>query len=266
MSSTVPEVSGVVQRAGFDLWMRENGGVRRGVAVVSVLLAFGGCSSDARPGASPADSTSSATDKASPTSTPTVEEPLPCVPGVQPFAGPAADVFGPEQVMAAYCLLAGLAEEQASTTLALPIPEQAPRDLERLRRLLTGAAAGGWEQLVADRAVGDVAATKRVNGLTLHDVRRVPAGYARADDGPFVFGTRVGPAEAELARGGEALALTFTVDTALVLEEDGDDSGRHSMLPVTREATYVLVPRGAGWAIADWDAEFRHGQVRLATG
>ena len=238
--------------------------MRKAMAVVGLLLVCGGCSGD-RTDPDRVASSAPASTAASSGST-TVEEPLPCVPGVEPFTGPAAETFGPERVMEAYCLLAGLVDEQTSTSLALPIPEQDPRDLRQVERLLSDAAATGWDRLVAGRAAGDAAATARVDGLTLHDVRRVLVGFARAGAGTDGFGTQVGPATARVARGEEALALSFTVETALVLEEDGDDSGRHSLLPVTRDATYVLVPRDDGWLIDDWDARFRRGAVRLASG
>ena len=224
-------------------------------AVAALLLVASGCSTtEPEPAAEPTPSNAE---------TPT-SEPLPCVPGTEPFTGPAADTFGAEQVMAAYCMLAALAEEQERTTLALPVPEQQARDVNRLRKILTPDATGQWGEWMRERAG---AGPSPIDGLTLHDVRRPPAGYQRADDGPYVFGTQVGPATAEPARGGDALGLTFQLDTGLVLEEDGDDTGRHSLLPVTRRATYVLVPTvDDGWLIDEWRAEFEHGQVRLVSG
>lgn len=194
-------------------------------------------------------------------SSPAVDEPLPCVPGTEPFTGEAADRFGADQVMAAYCMLADLAFEQERTSLALAVPEQKPRDLRSVEAMLTPAARTRWKVLVAHRAGSPESA---VDGLTLHDVRRVPRGYQRADDRPYVYGTRIGPATAAVTRA--MLELSFDLETGLVLEEQGDDDGRHSLLPVTRRGTYWLVPDGDGWLIADWDVAFEHGQVRLVTG
>ena len=226
----------------------------RTMVMVTVLLV-------AAPACSAEQATEPAPDPTPTASTPAVDEPLPCVPGTEPFTGPAADEFGAEGVMAAYCMLADLAFEQEKTSLALPVPEQKPRDLDSVRALLSQEAAKRWPALVRARAQG--ASTSEIDGLTLHDVRRVPAGYQRADDGPYVFGTTIGPATAAVQ--GEALRLTFTLDTGLVLEERGDDSGRHSLLPVTRTGSYVLVPDGDGWLIDDWEATFEHGQVRLVS-
>lgn len=232
----------------------------------ALLLALGACSSG--PGAAedptPTAASESPGTPAGTSSPTTAEEPLPCVPGVGPFTGPAADEHGADEVMAAYCLLVELVEEQEGTTLSLPIPEQRPRDLMGVAELLTPRARREWERQVRLRAAGDADATARVNGLTLHDVREVPRGYQRADDGPYVFGTQVGPATAELVDRG--VRLTFTMDTGLVLEEAGDDAGRHSLLPVTRRASYVLVRHGDRWLVDDWEAEFERGPVRLVGG
>lgn len=217
--------------------------LRTALATTLLALALAACGGEAtRPEADPAPSRT-------PTASPTSEAPLPCVPGAEPFVGPAADAFGAERVMAAYCQLADLAAEQAGTSLALPIPEQEARDLRGIRAILTGRAARQRDDLT---------------GLALHDVRRVPQGYRRADDGPYVYGTTVGPATAEVE--GRALVLTFALATGLVLEERGDDTGRHSLLPVTREGRYVLVPDGDGWLVDDWEVSFERGQVRLVTG
>ncbi|MDZ5660657.1 hypothetical protein SFC79_02675 [Nocardioides sp. S-58] len=221
--------------------------MRGAVLGAALVVALAACGGEPEQRAEPEP-----TPSAGPATTEAVDEPLPCVPGAEPFTGPAADEFGAEQVMAAYCMLADLAFAQERTSLALPVPEQDERDLRSVRAVLTTSALERWRER-AD-----------VDGLTLHDVRRVPRGYQRADDGPFVYGTTVGPATAR--REGDALSLSFALETGLVLEERGDDTGRHSLLPVTRDATYVLVPVGGGWKVADWEAKFTHGPVRLVSG
>lgn len=200
----------------------------------------------------------------SPATAPTSEPALPCVPGAEPFTGAAAETFGAESVMEAYCMLAGLAEEQGRTSLALLVPEQEARDVDALREVLTPDPGRPWKDWMRQRTI---AVRSPIDGLTLHDVRRPPPGYQRADDGPYVFGTEVGPAAAEVARGGAALRLTFELDTGLVLEKKGDHDGRHLLLPVTRRGDYVLVPaEGGGWLVDEWLAQFEHGAVRLVSG
>jgi len=228
-----------------------------------VGMALGGCSADEQ---APEARESSAESSAVEPSEAPADDPLPCVPGAEPFTGPAADQFGAERVMAAYCMLAEQVERQERTSLTRLVPAQQVKDVVALRRLLTPHAAAGWAGLARARAAGDPRATVRINGLTLHDVREAPPGYVGADDGPYVFGTQVGAATAAVVPDGSALELTFTMRTGVVLEERGDASGRHSLLPVTRGATYVLVPDGDGWLIDDWEATFEHGAPQLVSG
>ena len=228
-------------------------------AAVMACLVLGatGCASAEDAGGTATPSPSAPTSEAT-------SEPLPCVPGAEPFSGAAAETFGQERVMEAYCMLAGLAEEQGRTSLALLVPEQKSRDVDALRELLTPEAARRWRDWMQERAT---AGRSPIDGLKLHDVRRPPPGYQRADDGPYVYGTQVGPATAEVARGGTALRLTFQLDTGLVLEKKGDDDGRHLLLPVTRRGSYVLVlEEGGGWLVDEWSSEFEHGAVQLVSG
>jgi len=217
-------------------------------ALALVLAGCGGTSVESSAAPTPTAS-STAFSTASSTDSPPADAPLPCVPGAEPFTGPAAAEFGAERVMVAYCMLADLAREQTQTSLALPVPERDARDLRGVRAILTEAARRKHDDLT---------------GLTLHDVGRAPRGYRRADDRPHVFGTTVGPATADLENG--ALVLTFDLRTGLVLEKRGDDSGRHLLLPVTRAGRYVLVPDGDGWLVDDWVASFEHGRVQLVSG
>lgn len=234
--------------------------MRMGAVTLLVMVALlGGCA---------AEGTSHDADaRVAPPSSATVidEEPLPCVPGIEPFTGPAAEVFGPEPVMSAYCWLVELATEQVTTTLSRPVGQQREADLLALASHLTAGAARGWAALVRARAAGSASAARRVDGLTVHDVRVVPAGYATEPDGPHLHGTRTLPGSARPVRGGAALEVTFDVETGVVLRRRGDDSGQHSLLPVTRTASYVLVPDGDGWLIDEWHADFEHGQVRLVS-
>ena len=252
--------------------------VAAGVPVLTALvLALGACATEKRSAGDASEATSSGSVAPSdppgsdlpgsdlPSVEPSAgEESLPCVPGAEPFTGPAAEKHGAERVMAAYCMLADLVERQRTTSLALPVPEQQTRDLARLAKVLTPRVRQDWDRVVRARVAGEPTATERVNGLTLHDVAEVPRGYRRADDLPHLFGTRVGPAEAAIV-GRDALGLTFAVETNLVLERLDDDSGRHSLLPVTRRGTYVLVARGDRWLVDDWEVLFERGPVEVVT-
>ena len=89
----------------------------------------------------------------SPATASTSEPALPCVPGAEPFTGPAAETFGAERVMEAYCMLAGLAEEQGRTSLALLVPEQEARDVDALREVLTPDPGRPWKDWTRQRTI-----------------------------------------------------------------------------------------------------------------
>lgn len=234
--------------------------------LVSVVLAcdvLAGCSDgDSRPQADPPATSATSATSASATPSPSTE--LPCVPGVEPFSGPAAERFGADAVMAAYCAVAELSRETAFTNLLVPGPRRV-RDFALVRPWLTPEARRTWDTAVrAALATGEAAAEARVDALTLHDVRRVPDGYLLADDPPPAFGTTVGPAEASV-RGSE-LTLALDVSTGLVLERRGEPDGSHSLWPWTKRMTVAMVERGNQWLVDDWRATWSQGQVRLATG
>lgn len=198
---------------------------------------------------------------------PAQDEVLPCVPGVQPFTGEAADELGADRVMAAYCGIVEFIRDDAFTSLVVPGPERSVGDYAFVREHLSAPARRRWDEAVRQYlASADPRSFRTVNGLTLHDVPDVPDGYLIPPSGPYSYGTQIGPAQAALARDG-SLTLRLEVTTGVVLEEEGDDSGRHSLLPVTRRVAYGLVPasRGDGWLIDDWRATYDSGTVRLAT-
>lgn len=207
------------------------------------------------PGAAPAP-TASASD-----------DPLPCVPGAEPFTGEAADALGAEAVMTAYCRLAELTLEHGFTSLVVPDQPRTVRDYAFVRPHLSPPARRRWDAAVQEYvASGDPRASGTIDGLTLHEVA-VPSGYLVPPEGPYSYGTEVGPARATLTGDG-SLALALEVRSAIVLEEKGDDSGRHSLLPVTRQLTYELVPGGVAdeWLVDRWRATTRTGEVRIVTG
>lgn len=228
--------------------------------LVSVVLTCGvlaGCSDgESRPEADPPATSASAT--------PSASADLPCVPGIEPFSGPAVERFGADAVMAAYCAVADLSRETAFTNLLVPGPHKV-RDFALVRPWLSPGGRRTWDADVrAALATGDAAAESRVDALTLHDVRRVPDGYLLADDPPPAFGTTVGPANASVR--GSRLTLELDVSTGLVLERRGEPDGSHSLWPWTKRMTVTMVQRGDQWLVEDWRATWSQGQVRLASG
>ena len=234
--------------------------------LASLLLVTGalaGCSSDEpNPKADSPASSTAATPSA--TTSPSPTDALPCVPGVEPFTGPAADQFGPDAVMAAYCGVAELSRETAFTSLLVPGPHRA-KDFDLVRPWLSSAGRRRWDDAVRGTlATGEPKAEAIVDALTLHDVRRVPAGYALADDPPAAFGTAVGSAEATVR--GPGLELVLEVSTGIVLERRGDENGSHSLWPWTKRLVVTLVPSDDQWLLDRWRATWSRGQVRLASG
>ena len=192
---------------------------------------------------------------------PAAETPLPCVAGVETV--PGAGEVAPEEAMAAYCVVADLVRTHGFTDAVRP-GAVTRKDLAAVRPLLTARARQRWDADVAawlerqDRAAGE-----RIDALVLHDVSAVPGGYVL--DAPWIHGTEVGEPSVRQAPEGR-LELRVPSTSGVVLAREDDDSGRHSVLPVTRDATYVLVPDGDGWLVDDWTAEISYGEPRLVSG
>ncbi|MDN4174238.1 hypothetical protein QWY28_14840 [Nocardioides sp. SOB77] len=245
-----------------------------GLAVAVVVLAgCGGGGDEPRPAA---DGSAPASEQPEPpeqseqseqSEPPAEEEPLPCVPGVEPFTGPAADRFGAESVMAAYCTLAELSLEHAFTDLIVPAQGRSARAYAGPRPVLTPAARARWDaDVAAYLRAGDGAAHDRIDALVLTDVVDVPKGFRLADDPPPAIGDEVG-ARAVASVVGERLRLAVPVRTGIVLERRGDDSGRHLLLPVTKRLSVDLERTGSGrWLVADWSARWSRGRVQLVFG
>ena len=240
----------------------------RALLVAAAVVAGQGCG-PAQPGSGAAPTSSPTPSQASQAAA--SEDPLPCVPGVDPFTGPAAEEFGADRVMAAYCDLVELSLGPGLTSLVVPAQGRTAADYDVVRTHLTPTARRRWRALVREYlATGDPDAWARINALTVHDVRDVPRGYEIPVTGPYFFGSAAGPATAQVERagGGEPrLVLALTVETGIVLEETGAAGGRHSLLPLTRELRYELVPGdGDRWWVDAWGATWRTGRVRLVSG
>ena len=207
------------------------------------------------------DSADERTSTPSAPTSPAVEAPLPCVAGVEtvpPTAGAT-----PEEAMAAYCVVADLVRAHGFTDAVRP-GRATRRDLAAVRPLLTPQGRQRWDADVAawlERE--DLRAGGRLDALVLHDVTAVPRGYVL--DAPWIHGTEVGEPSVREAPGG-GLELRVPSTSGVVLARRDDDSGRHSVLPVTRDATYVLVPDGDGWLVDEWAAEISYGEPRLVSG
>lgn len=229
------------------------------ILIMLVALALAGCTSD-----EPDTEAGTPVTTPTPATTPSPTEALPCVPGVAPFTGAAADRFGAEAVMAAYCEVAELSRQTAFTALLVPGPHRA-KDFALVRPWLSSAGRRSWDAAVQRTlATREAKAEALVDALTLHDVSRVPPGYALADDPPPAFGTTVGPAKAKVR--GSVLELALEVSTGLVLERRGEENGSHSLWPWTKRLVVTMVPQGDRWLVEEWRAAWSQGAVRLASG
>ncbi len=228
---------------------------------VAVLVTCSSCAAE-NPSVEPsavASSTSSGT---------AAPSPLPCVPGAEPFTGPAAEELGADRVMAAYCSVADFVLDHAFTSLALPGGGGSTADYAFVREHLSPSGRHRWDAAVRRfLESGDQRAAAVIDALTLHAFGSAPAGFEIPTEGPYAYGTEVGPAEAVVRRGG--LTIGIEVSTELVLEERGDDSGRHSLLALDRTLAVRLVPApddSDRWLVDRWRGTTATGKVRLATG
>lgn len=227
-----------------------------------IMLLLGACGSPQ--GGVPAETAGASPPAGTATGEATDEPEVPCVAGVSEVAG-TRDAAA----MDAFCTVADLVRHQVFSRAFLPGEAPVPADYAGVEPYLTDAAVRRWDEAVAAwidrraRWAGDL-----LSGLVLHDATgEVPDGYVIDPDGPYSLETAV---DAPRATSGESggLSLRVTVTSHLVLDEQADDSDRHSLLPVTREATYTLVPSGpgGGWLLDDWQARDTYGRVRLVTG
>ena len=229
------------------------------VVLLASVVAVGGCAAEG-----PAGDVSAQRSAASPTrsSDQPGDEPLACVAGARPFSGAAADRFGADGVMAAYCSVAELSLETAFGDLLVPGP-RGVGEFGLVEPWLSERGRREWSHAVRGALDGDASAARRVDALALHSVEGVPDGFQLADDPPPAFGTAVGPGEAGVR--GDRLHLRFDVTTGIVLERAGDHEGQHLLWPWTKRVRFVLSPTADGWLVDDWSATWSQGEVTLVT-
>ncbi|WP_322936746.1 hypothetical protein [Nocardioides bizhenqiangii] len=231
-----------------------------GTVLLASVAALTGCTDEET-----AKEPSAQTSSTSPTETSeeSEDEPLSCVARARPFSGAAADRFGAETVMAAYCSVAELSLETAFGDLLVPGPHRAG-EFEIVEPWLSERGQRVWSRAVRGALEGDAAAERRVDALTLHSVAGVPDRFQLADDPPPAFGTEVGPGEAGLR--GDRLLLSFDVTTGIVLERAGDDQGQHLLWSWTKHVRFVVSRSADGWLVDDWSATWSRGDVAIVTG
>lgn len=249
------------------------------VLAVTALLALTGCSGDDKTPdtASTPSGSSSATD--SPTSTPTTPAPTvtngpdgryeTCDARTTPFTGAAADTFGADKVMNAYCTYAQISVEQ---TFLDNLMRSAPEDLtyadfQFWEQYMTADALASWKASVKKSLTNDSAseeADASVLALTYYDV--FPGSEYSFTEDVAVRNRKFSLAKiaVDTAQSEARLALTFTVSGDFNVVKDGTDEAY--LYPTSKDITYYLVPTEDPdrlWLIDGWLAKFHVGEPHL---
>lgn len=250
---------------------------RLSAVALAVTLAFGvtSCSNDdPAPSPSPEPSASS-TDKNDPTDSPTVNPTK--KPGgttsvicrdpktLTPFTGAAVAKFGADEVMDAYCEMADFFYLNAVTGLTAPKDSYEAVELSWVKDWMSPEASSDWDAIVRDELKDLTDGDGGINRVTYFNLRGVEGeGYAfpQPDSGlPSMIGGGVGAASTKVSTledGTDALDVSFTVTTNVVIQKDGKDFA----FPIEREVSLRLVPTGAkiadahSWLIAGWNCSY----------
>ena len=179
----------------------------------------------------------------------------------RPFTGKAADHFGADPVMDAYCEIGGFFHSQTITS-ATTHPVVRPDQLDFVKDALTPDAKTSWDLAVRHAPRGDSDAVDAVGGLTYYNLPVQSFGYAFPAGQATSLGGSVSTARTDVVRlgdGRDALAMSFTVDNhlALVAAADPRADPTHQM-PLTRQVAVRLLPNpdpsqtDHDWLIESW--------------
>lgn len=252
-------------------------------AAAVTLLTLAGCSEDAKPEATPTEPTASETNtpvdsgetdgeagedgeqptnNPAPTITPDANGKVTwCDPAEQaPFTGPAADKFGAEKVMDAYCTMVELQMDYSfNDTLWHQSKGFTEQDFAPMREYLGDAAREDWDAAVANIVNGtnEQADDSTVAGLMWFNM---VGGSPYKLDTPANFNQRFSAARAwvDTRAGRPRLGLRFTVGTDLALVRIEDN--KKMAYAAEKEVTYWLVPGsndglGKAWYIDGYQSK-----------
>lgn len=247
-----------------------------GLAAATLILT--GCSNDSTPPETDPTPTASSTPTASTTSDPTdtaspteTNVPVPtvtadpatgqyewCDPAKQePFTGGAADEFGAENVMEAYCAMVDLQMENLFIDSLLRKGDGfAPRDFEVVRESLAQSARDDWDADVA-KVIADTATEQERDDVASLVAFNLTNGSGYTLDAPAVYNAHFSPARTlvDNSTGTPRLALTFTVGADFALLRDSDQ--KEMAYSREHDITFTLVPgnpegKGKAWYIDGW--------------
>ena len=192
---------------------------------------------------------------------------------LEPAAGPAADLFGPAKVDAAYCDALSFMFEQHYSSLAVPRTSYEVSDFSPLRDWLT---ADAYDRRFLPKAEGVIADPDNANarkelGLLLFHLSNDRPGASRMSAGPdhIFYGGGSGYDERSVwinptwkrtgievsdRNGVAVLSLSMTASAALPVYNLATE--RDDMLLVETEATFEMTPgtvdSGHAWRIDGW--------------
>lgn len=239
----------------------------------AVGLTLSSCSKDDTTATPPATTASETTATAEPTES----APVPVVtPSTDPetneveycdrdtedaFTGPAADEFGAENVLDAYCEMVAFSFQQGFTTLMRPVEGRTVLDYSFVKPFLTDAGAQKWDELVAQYLAGDEAQRDAIFSLTAHDIGGLSDGYVIPESGPQIVGGSFSAADTKVdtRESTPRLEMTFDLYTNIVVTKPGLDESDLYVIPFAKRVRYTLVPTGKDdvpWAIDAWSSTY----------
>lgn len=179
---------------------------------------------------------------------------------LKPFTGQAAETFGADNVMKAYCFAGNFAINNGFTSL-MEEGKHEVGEFAFLKEYLTPAVYSG---LLDSARKGDEAAATDINGLTGFQLESKE--YQFDEDLPYVTKAKVGIANTtvDTTSGTPRLAMRFHVTGDLMYRRTADN--KVVAFPYDKDTTFWMVPNGdAGkpWLIDAYSGKVSGGEVRV---
>ncbi|NAZ84630.1 hypothetical protein [Kineococcus indalonis] len=190
-----------------------------------------------------------------------------CAGQTTPFTGEAADVFGADNVMTAYCDMVTMTlDDSTFVNSLLPYePNRQVADFSFVKKYMTATLAESWDTAVAQALGGDKDAIATVSTLTFYNVRFPEEGLNVPKDTASVLNKSFNPAVTEVDRsqadGEPRLYMTFDVSATILLQKP---DGTPAFLPVSKTIHYNLLPDGNAdipWRIDGFTGDYRFSPV-----
>lgn len=185
-----------------------------------------------------------------------------CV-GQDPFTGPAADQFGADNVMTAYCEMVEFTMTNAWVPTLMREDDPQAVEFSFMNDYMTANMQDSWAAVVQKALAGDDTADQQVQGLTVYGL--VGEGVSFPEDDSLVRNQAAGSAALTLDKEGPngdyRLGMTFTASADFRILKNGEPM----LVPFTKDITYYLVPNGDAtrpWLIDGSQAVYRVGEMR----